>query len=284
MDVTFRPATLDDASNAGRVCYEAFRSIAERHGFPPDFPSPDAATAVLRMLIRTPGVYGVIAERSGRILGSNFIDERSPIRGIGPISVDPAIQDRGLGRRLMRVVLDRAGEDAAGVRLIQAAYNTRSLSLYTRLGFRTREPLSVLQGPPLRIAFPGHAVRPALEADIDACNALCHEIHGLDRDAEVRSAIARSTATVVEHLGSITGYATLTGFFGHAVARSNQDLMALIAAAPKFPGPGFLLPTRNHEVFAWCLSQGLKLVMQATLMSVGLYNEPAGAYLPSVLY
>lgn len=282
MDVTFRPATADDAPEAGRVCYEAFRSIAERHGFPPDFPSPDAATAVLRMLIRTPGVHSVIAERGGRILGSNFIDERSPIRGIGPISVDPATQDRGLGRCLMRHVLDRAG--ATGVRLVQAAYHTRSLSLYTSLGFRTREPLSVLQGPPLRINFPGHTVRPAESADIDACNTVCREVHGIERDTEVRNAVARSTAMVVEHLGSITGYATLIGFFGHAVARSNQDLMALIAAAPKFPGPGFLLPTRNHEVLVWCLAQGLKLSMQATLMTVGLYNEPTGAYLPSVLY
>jgi hypothetical protein len=47
--------------------------------------------------------------------------------------------------------------------------------------------------------------------------------------------------------------------------------------------PGFLLPTRNHEVFAWCLESELKLVMQMTLMSIGLYNEPAGAWLPSIL-
>lgn len=284
MEIAFRPARIDDAPEAGGVCYDAFRAVAERHGFPPDFPSPEVATAVLRMLIKTPGVYGVIAERGGRILGSNFIDERSHIRGIGPISVDPATQDRGLGRRLMEHVLDRAGEGAIGVRLVQAAYNTRSLSLYTRLGFRTREPLSVLRGPPLRIAIPGHEVRPAQAADVEACNALCREIHGVDREAEVRGAIARSTAMAVEHLGSITGYATLLGFFGHAVARSNQDLMALIAAAPNFAGPGFLLPTRNHEVFAWCLAQGLKLAMQATLMSIGLYNEPTSAYLPSVLY
>jgi hypothetical protein len=50
-----------------------------------------------------------------------------------------------------------------------------------------------------------------------------------------------------------------------------------------FQGPGFLLPPRNHEVFAWCLDSELKLVMQMTLMSIGLYNEPAGAWLPSIL-
>jgi hypothetical protein len=66
------------------------------------------------------------------------------------------------------------------------------------------------------------------------------------------------------------------------VAQTNRDLKALIGAATTFPGPGFLVPTRNHEVLAWCLDNGLRLVTQMTLMSIGLYNEPAGAYLASV--
>ena len=82
----------------------------------------------------------------------------------------------------------------------------------------------------------------------------------------------------------IAGYATETAFFGHAVAETNEDLKALIGSAPAFGGPGFLLPTRNHDVFRWCLEQGLRLVKQTTLMTMGLYSEPAGAWLPSVLY
>ena len=55
--------------------------------------------------------------------------------------------------------------------------------------------------------------------------------------------------------------------------------MALISAAADFPGPGFLLPTRNYRVLSWCLAHRLRLVAQATYMTTGLYNEPAGAYL-----
>ncbi len=91
-------------------------------------------------------------------------------------------------------------------------------------------------------------------------------------------------AKAVEHLGRITGYATDIAFFGHAVAETNQDIEALIAAAPEIGGGGFLLPTRNGELFRWCLQNGLRLMHQMTLMTIGLYNEPAGAYLPSVLY
>ena len=100
----------------------------------------------------------------------------------------------------------------------------------------------------------------------------------------MKDAIGEETATVVEREGRITGYATAIGFLAHSVARSNQDLMALIAAAPELAGPGFLLPTRNYEVFAWCLAEGLRLMQPMTLMTTGLYNEPAGAYLPGVLY
>jgi hypothetical protein len=44
------------------------------------------------------------------------------------------------------------------------------------------------------------------------------------------------------------------------------------------------VPTRNGELFRWCLASGLRLVQQMTLMTIGLYNEPAGAYLPSIHY
>ena len=63
-------------------------------------------------------------------------------------------------------------------------------------------------------------------------------VHGFDRGDELRDAIAASTATVVEHLGRITGYTTGIAFFAHTVGETNQDLKALIGAARVFAGPG----------------------------------------------
>jgi hypothetical protein len=97
-------------------------------------------------------------------------------------------------------------------------------------------------------------------------------------------ALAQGTASVVERDGRITGYTTGIGFFGHAVAETDQDLQALIAAAPAFPGPGFLLPTRRSALFRWCLDRGLQVVQPMTLMSLGHYREPSGPFLPSVLF
>jgi GNAT superfamily N-acetyltransferase len=280
-----RPATAADAGECGRICFEAFASICDAHNFPRDFPSPEIASGVLGGMISHPGFYGVVAERDGKIVGLNFLDERSVVVGIGPVAVDPTVQNKGVGRALMKHVIDRGHSlGAPGIRLLQAAYHGRSLSLYTSLGFHAREPLSVLQGKPLNLRFPGYDVRPATAADAAACNALCHDVHGFDRGKELGDAISQGSAIAVERQGQITGYTTGIAFFAHTVCRTNRDLQALIGAVPEFGGPGFLLPTRNHEVFAWCLANGLRVMYPMTLMTIGLYNEPAGAWMPSVLY
>jgi hypothetical protein len=100
----------------------------------------------------------------------------------------------------------------------------------------------------------------------------------------VAGAIGQGTVMVVEHDGRITGYTTGVGFFGHTVGESNEDLKALIGAAEEFGGPGFLLPTRNNELVRWCLVNGLKIIQPLTLMSRGVYQEPRGSFLPSILF
>lgn len=280
-----RRATPEDAEVCGRICYEAFAAIGNQHGFPPDVPSAEVGVRILRMLFSHPRFYNVVAESEGQLLGSNCLDERSVIAGIGPITIAPAAQNRSIGRMLMQAVMDRAQERGfAGLRLVQAAFHNRSLSLYTKLGFDAREPLSVMQGPSIGGTMEGYSVRPASEADVAAASRVCERVHGHDRAGELRDSIPHKTAFVVERQGRITGYTSHFGFFGHTVAESNLDMQALIAAADSFGGPGILVPTRNSELFRWCLENGLRVVCPMTLMTIGLYNEPRGAYLPSVSF
>jgi len=283
--ITLRQAASADAEACGKICYEAFRDIASRHNFPPPLPSPEFAAQHLAGAFSHPGMFCVVAEVDGKIVGSNCLDERNPIAGIGPITVDPTGQNRSVGRRLMQAVMDRAAQKHfSGVRLVQAAYHNRSLSLYAKLGFDVREPLSCMQGPAIGQQTPGYRVRPAAASDADACNALCRRVHGHDRSGELRDAVSEGMAVVAETRGRLAAYATGLAFFGHAVAETNEDLQALISAAPAFIGPGILVPSRNAELFRWCLDHGLRVVEPYTLMTVGLYNEPAGAFLPSITY
>jgi predicted N-acetyltransferase YhbS len=282
---SLRPGRRMDAKACARVCYEAFGTIARQHNFPPDFPSVDVAADLMTMLLAHPRFFSVVAESGGEVVGSNFLDERSMVAGLGPITVDPRVQNRKIGRALMQAALDRVTErHCPGVRLLQAAYHTRSLALYTTLGFHPRESIACMQGAPVRVVVPGHQVRRAVAADLDACNRVCAAVHGHDRGGEVLDAITQGTARVVEHENRLTGYATDLAFFAHAVGETTRDLMALIGGAEAFGGPGILVPVRNAALFQWCLAHGLRVVQVMTLMTIGLYNEPAGAYLPSVLY
>lgn len=284
-EITVRPASPADAAACGRICYDAFSTINAEHGFPSDIPSADHAVQLLDMLFSAPGYYCVVAESEGRIVGSNCMDERSAIAGIGPITVDPGTQNSGAGRKLMQAALDRAQQrGVAGIRLVQAAFHNRSMALYTQLGFDIREPLSCLQGRTTTRDVPGCAVRPAHSADLEACGAICRQVHGFERRADLSHAIESGSAVVVERGGRITGYATALAFFGHGAAETNLDMQALIASAESFGGPGLLLPSRNSALLRWCLSNGLRIVQPMTLMASGLYNEPAGAWFPSILF
>lgn len=283
--LSVRRATPDDVGPCARICYEAFKAIAEAHNFPPDLPEVEVPTRILSMMFSHPGFYCIVAELDGSVVGSNCLDERSTIAGLGPITVDPGVQNRQVGRTLMDALLTRASErNFPGVRLLQAAFHNRSLSLYAKLGFVAREPISTMQGRPIKIKIPGCTVRRARREDLSECNRLCYAVHGHDRAGELEDALAQESAVVSERDGRITAYATALAFFGHAVGETNADLEALIASANSFDGPGILVPTRNATLFRWCLEHGLRVVQPMTLMTVGLYNEPTGAYLPSILY
>lgn len=128
--VVVRAATPEDAPACGQICYDAFSTISGAHGFPCDLPVPEAGIGLLSMMFSNPGFYCVVAEVEDRIVGSNCLDERSKIFGVGPITIDPSVQNRSIGRTLMQAVMDRAiGQGAAGIRLVQAAFHNRALSL-----------------------------------------------------------------------------------------------------------------------------------------------------------
>ena len=284
-EILIREAKPEDAAVCGQICYDAFSAINAAHNFPSDFPSPAIAIAVLTTMFSARGVYCVVAESKGLIVGSNCLDERASIAGIGPITVDPKAQNSRIGRALMQAVMDRANSrGAAGIRLVQAAFHNRSLSLYSKLGFDIREPLSCLQGKTREREIEGCAVHKAVAGHLESCNALARRVHGFDRGVELAQAIERGSARVVERGGQITGYTTDLAFFGHTTCETNPDLMALIASVESFGGPGILLPSRNAAVLRWCLENGLRVVQPMTLMTMGLYSEPAGAWLPSILF
>ncbi|HYE17397.1 MAG TPA: GNAT family N-acetyltransferase [Tepidisphaeraceae bacterium] len=289
MPTTLRPPAPADAPRLGQILHDAFAGIAARHNFPKDIPSAELGAMFAAAMVTTPGVFGVVAEIDGQIVGSNFLDHRDPIAGVGPITVDPAVQAKGVGRQLMQAVLD-AGRDAAGIRLVQDAFNTVSLPLYASLGFDVREPLALLAGKPKDKPAPAAEVRPMTAADLPACAALCEQIYGTSRANELSGALASPMTRpfVLLRNGRLAAYLTAPTFWilNHGVAHSEQDLTdLLLGVATTVSEPiSLLLPIRQATLFRWALAQGLRVVKPMNLMAIGPYRDPTGAWFPSVVY
>jgi GNAT superfamily N-acetyltransferase len=285
--VTLREPEPGDLEECARICFEAFGAIHDQHRFPRDFPALEVATGLMSMLIPHPQVWGVVAEVDGRIVGSNFLDERDPIAGVGPITVDPEIQNAGIGRRLMEAVLER-GREAPGIRLVQDGFHMRSLSLYTSLGFDVTASCVVLSGTPRDDAVAGFEVRPVTEEDLEDCAALCKRVHGFERTGALRDAIGGpATPFAAVRGGRITAYATgLTAWLlAYGVAETEEDMWALLlGGAPMARAPLSLLVPLQSGLFRWLLQQGLRGIKPMNVMARGEYSEPRGSWFPSVIY
>ncbi|HEV8368549.1 MAG TPA: GNAT family N-acetyltransferase [Pyrinomonadaceae bacterium] len=130
MTASIRSMNEEDVETCGQICFEAFKGIADKHNYRWDFSTPEQATQLMLSMFSSPEVFNVVAESGGRLIGSNHLSEYNEIRAVGPITVDPAVQAKGVGRMLMQAVIDRA-QGARGIRLVQDAFNTASLSLYS---------------------------------------------------------------------------------------------------------------------------------------------------------
>lgn len=287
MSLLIREIQTKDAEIAGQFIYEAFRGIAEQHNFPIDFPTLESGIDFARMWINHPSVYGIAAEENGVFAGSNFLTEFDPIRAVGPITVDPKLQSHGIGRELMKAVIKR-GQDAPGIRLIQDFFNTKSISIYASLGFEVKEPLALMHGTPTGQVSKDVVVRPMTENDLDECEALCKKIHGFERTGELHNVFGFFKPFVAIRENRIVAYASTIPLWtlNYGIAETTKDMCDLLTAASiELDQPvSFLLPVRNAVFHRWALKAGLRMIKPMTLMALGEYKEPQGAWFPSVLY
>jgi ribosomal protein S18 acetylase RimI-like enzyme len=273
-------------SELGRICYEAFKDIADRHGFPPDFPSVQFARFVIGTLVQRPDVYGVAALVDGELAGSNFLSLVDPVSGVGPITVDCAFQGRDIGRKLMQHVIDYArNNNIERVRLLQDAFNTASVSLYASLGFDVQQAVAFLRLAPA--AAPDNSVHPVEPRDLDALDALCRRNYKCSRKNELAAAVQAGLSPLTRQRdGRLTGY-LIPGIIGHGVAESDQDAVAIACEAARLLPPErahCFCPLDQGSLFRAFLKAGCRTVKIMNLMAMGPYQQPASVWMPSVLY
>ena len=280
------PAEPQHVPELGRICYEAFKDVADRHGFKPDFPSVQAARTVIATLVDRKDFYGVAAIVNGELAASNYLSLTDPVAGIGPITVDCAFQGRDLGRALMQDVIDHArSNNITRVRLLQDAFNIASLSLYASLGFDVKHPVAEIH---LNAAVKADAtVRPVHESDIEALDALCQKNYKSSRRNELAAAVRAGLSPVLrERGGRFTGY-LIPGLFGHGVAETHDDAVALATQAARLiphERARSLCPLDDGPLFRAFLKAGCRTVKMLNLMAMGPYEAPSSVWMPSILY
>ena len=256
MAIELVPAEPQHVSELGRICFE--EDLQDRACGTRDFPTVEIAQQVLGMLVQRDDFYRVSALDNGKLAGSNFLSQMDPVDGLGPITVDPAYQGKGVGRTLMQDVIDYARRhNIEQVRLMQDAFNVDSFSLYASLGFDVKEPVAFMRAAPLAEA--GNSVRPIIEPDLPAIEELSERVYKNSRRNEVAAAAHYGFAALLrERQGRVTGY-LLPGQFGYGVAETEEDALALIGEAARRLPPEmarFFCPLTESSFYRKALQGG----------------------------
>lgn len=285
MGIELVPAQPQHVDAIGRICFEAFKEVHEGHGFEADFPSVDVARQVLGMMVERDDFYGVVALRDGQPVGSNFLTLMDVVTGVGPITIEKSFQGQGIGRILMQNVIDYARRaEIQQLRLLQDSFNVGSLSLYASLGFEVREAVAFMQATPAMDADP--SIRQVTETDLPAIDEISRRIYKNSRGNEVAAAAPYGfDAFVREQKGRITGY-LIPGIFGHGIAETEVDALALISeSARRLPPPlaRFFCPLSEASLFRMAVNSGCRTMKVMNYMTIGPYDPPDRVWMPSVL-
>jgi GNAT superfamily N-acetyltransferase len=282
-----RPVSPDLVPELGRICYQAFKDISDRHGFPSDFPSESLATTIIGSLVHGEEVYGVAAFVDGRPAGSGFLSTPDEVGSVGPVSVDVGQQGAGIGRMMMADLLEYAGGSGIEmVRLMQDSFNMMSLALYASLGFETKAPCALMEPP--SDSRPDASIRAVTGDDLPVIEQLSRELYKVSRRNEVARFLERGPfrPLIRERKGSPVGYFVL-GLAGHGVAYTEADAVALVLEAARQSPPQlrrFLCPLIKGSLYRRLLAAGCRNVKVMNLMVMGPYQQPEGSWLPSVGY
>lgn len=275
-----------DVARAGEVIVAAFNDVFVRHGFPPPFPSPDVGVGLARGYLRLEPHECFVAVEGGQVVGSGFLHLRGETAGIGPITVDPACQAKGVGRELMTAVI-RAGQQCSSLRLVQDAFNTASFSLYSKLGFAACGTVVSLAGQDGQPPGPPHevTVRAMAAADAARVTALDTKLTGITRPRDIQYFLDHPPQLVSFAGGKLVGYLCLlrTGdggtFLGPAAATEPAVLRALIGHAMEMERGKVLrmrLPARHAELFRDLMKMGFRAETLQTYMVRGPWKPPKG--------
>ena len=284
MTVTIRRMQEGDIPQVAEIMVNAFNDVFRRHGYPEPFPSAEVGTSLARGYLNLEPEDCFTASQNGQVVGSGFLHLRGDSAGIGPITVDPTCQIKGIGRAIMQAVID-AGSECRSLRLVQDSFNVVSFPLYAKLGFVVRGAAASLVGHEVHAAgTEGVEIREWTAQDVDTLAALDAQLTGIERVQDLRYFLNQPPQLIGFVAGKPAGYLCClrTGagtFLGPAAATEQSVLRELILRAAELEQGKALrmrFPTRHAELLQELLALGFQVESLQTYMVRGPWEVPPG--------
>jgi GNAT superfamily N-acetyltransferase len=226
--------------------------------------------------------YGIDDPEGGLVAAFVVTDygprERPELGAIGMVLVADRYARRGVGRRLMRYAVERAGTTPL---TLHATPNGRPL--YEELGFKVTGRAEMVRGRFVAGGTaPAAATRPATAGDLTAILRLDAEVFGPDRTHVIaRLPAFADRLRVAEDGGELIGYAAAwpnmdSHVVGPLIARDTETAKALVTGI----AAGLDRPlrtdvdVRHEELLAWLKERGLQGVSSNAVMNYGASDLP----------
>ena len=210
MDPTIRPLTDADVDATREVQTRSFQALDAAEGKPPMEVTPDVVERqrgrVRHFLTHDPGGAWV-AEVDGAVVGAALALRRDSMWGLSLLVVDPGIQSRGLGRRLLDASLTYA--DGVQSAVILSSQDARAIRAYAAAGFDLH-PQVHATGKVDRALLPAPSVRvrAGSVADASLADDVDRAVRGAVRGPDHRALGEHNRMFVVDD-GDGRGYAYL---------------------------------------------------------------------------
>ena len=155
---------------------------------------------------------GFVAEDENGVIGTALCWKYgSDTASLGMVIVSPGQQGRGIGRRLMELLLAELGERTTLLHATPAGK-----PLYEKLGFREIGTLNQHQGaafqPPLVSLPPGERLRPLGSNDAPRLIELASRASGLDRSDLLPALLDVASGIALDRDGELLGFALFRRF------------------------------------------------------------------------
>lgn len=276
----------EDVPEVGRIGVEAFNDLMARHNRPPLYPDPQVGPLAATAYQSIDPEHSFVAVESSRIVGSIFYRRRGETVSVGPATVAPAVQGRGIGTKLFRYVID-SEPTAHSMRIMQDSLNLPSFELLVRIGYALGEEVAMFTLPAgfREEHHPQAAVRAARAEDMNEILTMDRRLFGSDRRRDFEFLRRFGKILTMHENGVLCGYLAQMPTPGRTMlgpggADGSEVLARLIdhAVGETLGELSLLLPARSHESVKPLLAAGFRLVGLSNLMYRGTWQPPGGAY------